>query len=184
MTPTGIPTLTTARLVLRPVALGDAARVQQLAGDALVADTTLNMPHPYLDGMAETWIGTHAAAWDAREGATWAITESAAGFVGAIHVSLNLRHARGELGYWIGRQYWNLGYATEAAGELVRFGFEVLGLNRIQARHMLRNPPSGRVMQKIGMIAEGVNRGYFLKEGAPVDVAMYAILRADWLARR
>jgi ribosomal-protein-alanine N-acetyltransferase len=180
---TGIPTLTTARLVLRPFVPGDAARVQELAGDPLVADTTLNLPHPYLDGMAETWIGTHAPAWESREGGTWAITESAAGVVGTIHLALNVRHARGELGYWIGRQYWNRGFATEAAAELVRFGFESLGLNRIQARHMTRNPPSGRVMQKNGMLAEGVNREYFRKGDAAVSVAMYAILRADWLRR-
>ena len=53
------PTLKTERLVLRPFTLDDAKQVQKLAGDRQIASTTLNIPHPYEDGMAEEWIGNH-----------------------------------------------------------------------------------------------------------------------------
>jgi hypothetical protein len=55
-----LPRLGTERLLLRPFALSDAADVLRLAGDRAIADTTLNIPHPYEAGMAEEWIATHA----------------------------------------------------------------------------------------------------------------------------
>jgi len=53
------PTLETTRLILRPFTVADAPDVQRLAGDREIASSTLNVPHPYEDGMAEQWIGTH-----------------------------------------------------------------------------------------------------------------------------
>jgi ribosomal-protein-alanine N-acetyltransferase len=91
------PTLRTDRLLLRPFRLDDAASVQQLAGAREVADTTLSIPHPYLDGMAETWIGTHADTWERQERVTFAITSEADGVVGAITLRLTLPHRRAEL---------------------------------------------------------------------------------------
>ena len=53
------PTLTTARLVLRACTLADAPDIQRLAADRDIASTTLRIPHPYEEGMAEQWIATH-----------------------------------------------------------------------------------------------------------------------------
>jgi RimJ/RimL family protein N-acetyltransferase len=68
------PTLETDRLVLRPFTASDAERVQVLAGEYAIADTTLNIPHPYEEGMAEAWISTHAAKYAAEELAAFAVT--------------------------------------------------------------------------------------------------------------
>ncbi|NEP60397.1 MAG: GNAT family N-acetyltransferase, partial [Symploca sp. SIO2G7] len=89
-------------------------------------------------------------------------------------------NANAELGYWIGVLYWSKGYCTEAAKAVVQYGFEVIGLHRIQAAHFPHNPASGRVMQKIGMSYEGYRRQHILKWGKFEDLELYGILKSDW----
>ncbi|MBK8004077.1 MAG: GNAT family N-acetyltransferase [Gemmatimonadetes bacterium] len=173
-----LPTLATPRLVLRPFHASDAAEVQRLAGDREVSATTLRLPHPYPDGLAEAWIATHAEDWRRGLAARFAITRDGV-LLGAIGLELTPEHDRGELGYWLGRAFWGQGYATEAARAVVRFGFELLHLHRIQAHHFVRNPASGRVLLKAGLRSEGVRRGAFVKEGLAEDVVVYARLSDD-----
>ena len=180
-----IPTLETDRLILRPFTLADAPAVQRLAGAREVASTTLNIPHPYPDGAAEQWIAKHQEVFAKGEALELAVTRRADGaLVGAMGLRLEVEHARAELGYWIGTPYWGRGYGTEAAGAVVRYGFEALGLNRIYACHLVRNPASGRVMQKIGMAYEGCQRGHLRKWGQFEDVALYGILKEEYEARQ
>jgi len=183
--PEAQPTLTTERLTLRPFVADDAFDVERLAGRREIADTTLNIPHPYPHGGAAEWIGLHARAWERRASATFAIVASDTGrLVGAISLMIKSEHRRAELGYWIAVDYWNRGYATEAGQRLVEFGFESLGLRRIEARHLLRNPASGRVMQKLGMESEGVERDAAIKWERYESLAVYSILEPDWRAAR
>jgi RimJ/RimL family protein N-acetyltransferase len=100
--------------------------------------------------------------------------------IGAMGIHISQSHNRAELGYWIGVPYWNQGYCTEAARAVLRYGFETLGLNRIQARHLARNPASGRVMIKIGMRHEGTMRQAVIKWEAYEDIKLYAILRSEY----
>jgi RimJ/RimL family protein N-acetyltransferase len=173
------PTLATERLILRPFRLDDASEVQRLAGAAQVADTALNIPHPYLDGMAEAWIATHESAFDRGDLVVFAIALAAGPLVGAISLRLEPDHGRAELGYWVGVPYWGRGYATEAGRAVIGYGFDVLGLNRIHAAHLVRNPASGRVMVKLGMLREGTHRQHVRKDGRFEDLDRWAILRTD-----
>ena len=180
-----LPRLETARLVLRPFELADAPAVQRLAGDWAVAATTLNVPHPYEDGMAEEWIGTHRAKFERREQVTLAvILRETGGLIGAMGLVLNLRFERAEVGYWIGKPYWRNGYATEAARAVLKYGFEELKLNRIHATHIARNPASGRVMQKIGMKHEGCLRQHTRRWDRFDDIMCYAILKDEYVRNR
>lgn len=175
------PTLETERLVLRPFVVGDAPEVKRLAGDHEIASMTIHIPHPYPDGAAESWIATHPGIFEAGRGAVFAITSREdQRLVGAIDLSFDLTHARGELGYWIGRTDWGQGFATEAARAVVAFGFGTVALHRIQAVRVVRNAASGRVLEKLGMQREGVHRAYFRRDGRFEDVVMHAILRPDW----
>jgi ribosomal-protein-alanine N-acetyltransferase len=176
-----LPTIQTERLLSRPFALQDAAAVQQLAGDREIAASTLAVPHPYEDGMAEEWIGGHRSTWDDGRGLTLAIVRQAdSRLIGAISLTLIQEHSRAELGYWIGRSYWGQGHCTEAAEALVDYGFAQLGLNRIEAWHFAENPASGRVIHKVGMLHEGQMRQRVRRWGEFKNLDFYAILRSDW----
>lgn len=155
--------------------------MQRLAGALAVVATTLTIPHPYPDGAAEAWIGTHAAAWASGRGAHYAVTDATGGaLVGAVSLALTPAHAGAELGYWIAEPAWDRGYATEAAAALCAYAFATLGVHRIQARHFAVNPASGRVMQKLGMRHEGTLRAAVRKDGRFKDLALYAVLAPEW----
>lgn len=180
---TSPPTLETERLLLRPFTLTDAPRVRELAGVPAIADTTLNIPHPYKEGMAEEWIATHLPKYKTGEQVDLAIMEKeSSDLIGAIGLNIFQRFRRAELGYWIGREYWNRGYCTEAARAVIEYGFCQLALNRIHSHHFGRNPASGRVMAKIGMSREGLLREHVLKGSRFEDSVAYGILKSDWEA--
>ena len=180
-----LPSLTTPRLILRPFASADASDVERLAGVWEIADTTLNIPHPYPEGAGLRWIKTHTAAWENGTSLTLAIAQRATPdtLIGAVSLVIAREHARGELGYWIAVAEWGRGYATEAARAMAAFGFGKLELHRIQARHFTRNQASGIVMQKLGMQLEGVNREAYLRWGRFEDVTVYGILAQEWAAQ-
>lgn len=174
------PTLETERLILRPFSMADAKDVQRLAGRRAIADTTLNIPYPYEDGVAEAWIESHPEALSEGTSVTFAITRKADGvLVGAIGLADVVAGHQASLGYWIGEPFWRSGYCTEAARAVVAYAFGTLGLARVHACHFGRNPASGRVMEKIGMTYEGRRRQHVRKWGAFEDVELYGIIRSD-----
>jgi ribosomal-protein-alanine N-acetyltransferase len=175
------PELKTERLSLRPFRLSDADDVRRLAGDWEIADTTLNIAHPYEEGMAEEWIGTHKERFEAGSLCNWALTLRGSGeLIGAMGLVINARFDHAELGYWIGKPYWGKGYCTEAARAVIDYGFTRLGLHRIHASHFARNPASGRVMRKLGMTEEGLLRGHVKKWDKYEDLVVFGILKAEW----
>lgn len=177
------PTLTTRLLTLRPFVPADAGRVQQLAGSRLVAATVPVIPHPYEDGMAEGWIASHPAGWRERKTVNFAIerpspTGGQGELVGAVSLVIGPYSPRtAELGYWIGHPYWGHGYATEAAAEVVRFGFETLDLLRIHASYMAGNEASGRVLEKLGFQPEGLRPSHVERFGEHHDLHLVGLVR-------
>ena len=175
------PTLQTERLLLRPFTLEDAPDVQRLAGEREVASTTCAIPHPYQDGIAEEWINTHQSEFEKRTGINLAITLKDSQnsqdtiLIGAIGIGIDQTEKIGELGYWIGKPYWNCGYCTEAANVIVSYAFDVLRLTSIHAFHFKRNPASGRVLQKIGMHFEEYFPKAVEKWGVQEDLVKYSI---------
>ena len=171
-----IPELRTNCLRLRPFTLEDAPVVQRLAGDSRIADTTGSVPHPYLDGVAEAWIAGHQDSASNGNSYTWAIASLETDeLIGCISLILD-RHRGADMGYWLGVPYWNHGLMSEAARAVIEAGFSRLALHRIVARHFVRNPASGRVMQKAGMTMIGTMRDSWLKADVFESEVWYEIL--------
>ena len=94
--------------------------------------------------------------------------------------SFNCTSDSAEVGYVINPEYWGRGIATEALSRVIRFGFEVLGLHRIEARFIEGNDQSRRVMERVGMTYEGMLREGMLVKGSYVNVGICSILFSEW----
>ncbi len=85
-----------------------------------------------------------------------------------------------ELAYAISEEYWGKGFAVESANAMIRYCFNELGVERLQARCKKENKASSRVMQKLGMKYEGTLRSAVFHRGRFWDMEYYAILRSEF----
>ncbi len=161
------------------VTLADAEEVAERCGDREVASGTLTIPHPYSVGDAESWIQCQRKAREDGTGVDLAVVNWTGELVGAMGLVIDPRHGVAELGYWIGVAFWNRGYATEAGRAVLSHAFGPLGLRRVHAYHFVRNPASGRVLEKLGMTREGVFRKHVMKWGVAEDLVGWGILAEE-----
>ena len=148
-----------------------------------MASTTLSIEHPYNEGLAEKWIRSSWIKSAAGDLITFAITLTAdCSFIGAISLHPDDSRKQGELSYWIGKSYWNNGYATEAVEGMLSLAFNTLEFDRVYAAHFTRNMSSGRVMQKAGMLYEGSQLGPTIKWGVLENLELYGVSRNQFHA--
>lgn len=173
--------LETPRLRLRPLDLSDASAIQKAAGAREIADTMISLPHPYPAGEAERYAIRQQSEREAGRSATFTIEQKADGwFCGLVELrDIDREHSQAELSFWLAVDAQGQGYMSEAIHAVVRYGFANLGLNRLYAYHMLRNPACGRVLEKNGFKQEGLLRQRVRKWGQFEDVSLWAILRKD-----
>ena len=150
-------TIETARLTLRPFRETDARRIAYLAGDYDVARFCGRVPHPYSLKMAIDWLATHPEKLESRAEFPLAIELERDGLIGSIGVNRlgEGEDAPWELGYWLGKPYWGVGYATEAARALMDWARCELGVRVFTAGHFTDNPVSGKVLRKLGFVRSG-----------------------------
>lgn len=174
--------LKTPQLRLRPLKLSDAPAIQKAASVRMISDTMISIPHPYPAGEAERYVARQLA--EQKSGLSFTFTveqQTEAGFCGLVELrDIDREHSQGELSFWLALEAWGRGYMSDVVQEVVRFGFEACGLNRLYAYHMKRNPASGRVLEKNGFRQEGLLRQRVQKWGQFEDVALWAILRQEW----
>ena len=174
-------TLETKRLLLRTLTTNDSERIEELASDYDVAKSTLNIPHPYPEGSAKQFVDGIHNAEEKNEVVMFAITKKESRqLIGLINLNLSAPFKRGELAYWIGKQYWGKGYGTEATKALLEYGFNHLGLNKVFAASFTSNPGSWRVMEKVGLKYEGTLKQHVARFGQFYDLAYYGLLKEEF----
>lgn len=170
-------TIETERLLLRPFTQDDAENVAALCNNFNVYKSVLSLPYPYTVECALSWIARHEENFDGERMFEFAIADKHTGALyGCIGLSNVKAHKHGEMGYWIGEEYWGNGYATEAAKALIRFAFEAKGYHRVHACHFASNPASGKVMEKAGMTCEGMQKQHVFKLDTYQDIVLYGIV--------
>ncbi len=177
-----LPQLETERLILRRLRLEDAQDVFDYASNPEVARYVSFEQHKsvddaiaFLNMVVSSYEDTATKAW------TWGIVLKENGkLIGSCGIWGKPEHARAEIGYVIGQPYWGRGLVSEAVREVIRLGFDNLGLNRIEARCDPENIGSARVMEKSGMTYEGILREQTFIKGRYWDWKLYSILRREY----
>ena len=176
-----LPILETERLLLRKIRASDARDFYEYASDAEVSKHSTWSAH---QSLADTrlFISSILNHYEAQHVAPWGIEHKAdrkligtCGFASWITY-----HHRAEIGYALARSYWSQGHMTEAVRAVLRYGFDEMQLNRIEARCKLENIGSARVLEKVGMTCEGILRQHMFIKGHYHDLKLYAILRVNF----
>ena len=177
------PTLHTARLRLRPFTGADADALFALQSDARVL-RYWDAPPWTEPARAERFLAACRAMADDGTGARLAIDRVADGaFLGWCALTRwDATHRSASLGYCLTEASWGRGYATEAARALLRWAFDTLDLNRVQAEADTRNAASARVLGKVGFVLEGTLREDCVVDGVVSDSWVFGLLRRDWVA--
>ena len=144
----------TERLLLRPGWKEDAPALFEAIADEGIVRNLASPPWPYTLADAEAFLATDRRPDEACF-LIFRRTNGAPQLIGTVGLG---RKPTGqvELGYWIARNHWGLGYATEAAAAEIAIARGSLRLKRIIAGHFLDNPASGRVLQKLGFRPVGI----------------------------
>ena len=181
MNKTGTQALETHRLLLRPFRKEDAEDMyRNWASDPEVTRYLTWPAHSSVEatrGLMDYWIPQYENGGFFN----WAIVLKETGAViGSIAVvRLEEPIGEAEIGYCLGRAFWGQGLMPEALRTVMDYLFDTVGVNRVMAGHDIRNPNSGKVMQKAGMQKEGIHRQAGRNNQGLFDLVFYAKLKQD-----
>lgn len=167
------PILRTPRLVLRALERGDAPAIAAGVGNYDVARWLAVVPYPYALADAEEYLSGPMA----RPGLSWAICD-AAGLCGIVAID----GKRGEFGYWLARDRWGRGYATEAGEAVIDHWFADRRAADLVADRFAGNERSARVLAKLGFVPVGWGMRQARALAQPVMAQGLRLTRDDWRA--
>ncbi len=175
-----MPIIETDRLCLRPMSVTDASDMYAYARRRDVTEYLLWSPHPS-EQYTRDYLRYIEKRYAMGEFYDWAVVEKSSGkMIGTCGFTrFDFPHNSAEIGYVLNPAYHGKGYGTEAAGRVLRFGFENLSLHRIEAKFMQGNQSSLRVMEKLGMRLEGYRRDGMLVKGTYRTIGVCSVLAGE-----
>lgn len=175
------PTLHTARLRLRPFTEADTDAIYALMSNAYVL-RYWDAPPWSERSRADRFIANCQKMAEEGEGVRLAIERRIDGlFIGWCALQKwEPAYRSAMIGYCFAEQAWGQGFATEAAGALLQWGFDTLDLNRVESGADTRNRASERVLEKLGFVREGTRRESCIVNGEVSDDSVYGLLRREW----
>ncbi|MBQ8322007.1 MAG: GNAT family N-acetyltransferase [Clostridia bacterium] len=175
------PILITERLKLRKFGKSDLFDVYKYARSPSVTKYLLWSPHPSIDH-TKKYLSFIEKKYLRGEFYDWGI-EYKGEMIGTVGFTrLNCEDNEGEVGFVLREDKWGMGLASEAAEAVIRFGFEVLGLHRIEARCMEENEQSASVLIKCKMKYEGTLREAVFTKGLYVNVKVFSIIDKEYFS--
>ena len=175
------PILETDRLILRQVTQDDANSLLKYLSDKDVMKYVGLEPFKSIDDALDE-ISWYTSIVENSTGIRWGITLKDQGEVIGSCGFLNLasQHHRSEIGVELSSEHWGKGIASEAFGAVIRYGFEQMNLQRIEALIEPPNIPSQKLAERQGFIREGLLRSYEFTVGKFDDLYMYSLLKQDF----
>ena len=178
----GTQKIETERLILRKFKLDDAEHMfKNWANDISVTKYLTWPPHDNIETTVKLltlWIPLYKN----NNYYQWCIelkeTSQAIGSISAVNVFEETDTV--EIGYCIGRQHWNKGFTSEALSAIIKFFFDMAGVNRVQANHDINNPNSGRVMARCGLKHEGTLIQAARNQQGLCDICVYGLVKRDY----
>ncbi len=162
-------------IVLRPFVEDDAKGVFEYASDPDVTKYLTWFPHEKIEQSLEAIKLRYI-----NNPAIFAIIDKDENYcVGCIDIRIDETNSKASFGYCLSRRFWGKGYMSEALSLIIDLSFKTLKLNRVESTHYVGNEASGRVMEKCGMIKEGVAKKQLIIKGEAVDVVHYGIIRGE-----
>ena len=170
--------LKTERLLIRPFRFEDVEDVFGYASDPEWVSYDSEVPQPFTKLDAERYLAQLLlTSWDSRPAFAIVLDSEV---IGEINLIIDKKNKTAELGFGISSVHWGKGIAPEASRAVIGWGFEQYGLAKVAAGCDLRNRRSWRVMEKVGMVREGVHRSQYLERGERIDSVSYGLLREEW----
>ena len=176
------PNLKTRRLELRKIQLTDISTLIEYVNHKSISDNVLNIPFPYKEEDAIFRMNFILEGYKNKNRFVFAITlKKENGLIGEIGLHLDKDHNRAEMGFWLAEPFRKMGICTEAAGRLLKFGFEELALHKIIATHYLDNKASGKVLSNSGMVKEGELKDHYKNGDMYLSVVQYRMTLEEYL---
>ncbi len=180
MTQNFLPTINTGRLILRPLELGDAEALFRIFSDSEVMKYWNTPPWSSFDD-ARAFINSSTDSMKYQKAITLGIFLKSTGeLIGKCMLfSYEQESKRAEIGFGIGTQHWGQGFVAEAGKALLEYGFDTLGLRRVEAEIDPENVSSAKALERLGFIKEGLLRQRWEINGIVSDSALYGLLASD-----